>query len=233
MEELERTLTSNEVAEMVGRRHDQVLRDIEKIIIQLGDHKNVESYFEVSTYINVQNKELPGFLLTKKGCELYSTRMTGEKGTQFAVAYIERFHDMEQHIIEQQTKLPTDPMEILALTFKAQEQTNKRVEVIESDIKDLKENQKIGADDYGYISRRINQRVTEVAKGFGKLTKEQRGSFYKDINAGVKQVTGVSARSQLREKHYQVVIDFINDWEPSTATKTIVRQMNLDLEEAI
>lgn len=39
MQAIEKTLTSNEVAVMVGRRHDQVLRDIAKIIEHLTDHK--------------------------------------------------------------------------------------------------------------------------------------------------------------------------------------------------
>ena len=64
----------------------------------------------------------------------------------------------------------------------------------------------------------------------GKITQKQRGELYKDINGGIKKVTGVGSRTQLRDKHYQTVVDFINDWEPSTATKTIVRQINF-LEE--
>lgn len=52
---------------------------------------------------------------------------------------------------------------------------------------------------------------------------------YKDINGGVKKITGVGARSQLRTKHYDQVIEYINDWEPSTATKSIVRQLELEL----
>ena len=98
VQEITQTLTSNEVAEMVDRRHDQVVRDINNIVSHLGDHKSVESYFIPSTYTNSQNKVYPNFLLTKKGCELFATRMTGEKGTQFAVKYIERFNDMEAHI---------------------------------------------------------------------------------------------------------------------------------------
>lgn len=34
----------------------------------------------------------------KKGCKLFSTRMTGAKGTQFAVTYIEKFNEMEEQI---------------------------------------------------------------------------------------------------------------------------------------
>lgn len=81
MNQLEKTLTSLEVAEMVGRRHDQVLRDITTVIKHLGaDHKSVVSkYFIESTYKDATGRVLNNFKLTKKGCELYSTRMTGEK----------------------------------------------------------------------------------------------------------------------------------------------------------
>lgn len=101
MNQLENTLTSLEVADMVGRDHGKVMRDIARIIEQLGEAKNGSSYFTEDTYISTQNKELPCYRLTKKGCELFSTRMTGAKGTQFAVAYIERFNQMEQHIKQQ------------------------------------------------------------------------------------------------------------------------------------
>lgn len=89
MQTIEKTLTSNEVAVMVDRRHDQVLRDIAKIIEHLTDHKSVASdLFIESTYEDSTGRSLPNYLLTKKGCELYATRMTGAKGTQFALGYI-------------------------------------------------------------------------------------------------------------------------------------------------
>lgn len=102
MNQLENTLTSLEVAEMVGRRHDQVIRDIRKITEQLNAHKNVGvDYFTEDTYKDGKGEIRPCYRLTKKGCELFSTRMTGAKGTQFAVAYIDRFNQMEQHIKQQ------------------------------------------------------------------------------------------------------------------------------------
>ncbi len=230
MEQLENTISSMEVAEMVGRRHDQVLRDINKIKEHLADHKSVVSeLFIDSNYEDSTGRKLPCYLLTKKGCELYGTRMTGAKGTQFAVAYIERFNEMENHIKEQQIRIPSSPQEALRLMFEYQEETGQRVEDVENRIVDLEENVVLSAGDYGYITRRINQRVAEVARGFGKLNNKQRGELHRDINGGVKKVTGVSTRTQLRQKHFQTVLDYITDWEPSTATKTIVRQMCLDL----
>lgn len=229
MNPIENTITSIEVAEMVGKTHDNVLKDIRRVIEQLGAVKSYESYFIESTYTNTQNKEFPCYLLTKKGCDLFATRMTGAKGTQFAVAYIDRFTEMENHIREQQIRIPSSPQEALRLMFEYQEETGQRVENVENRVVDLEENVVLSAGDYGYITRRINQRVAEVARAFGKLNNKQRGELHRDINGGVKQVTGVSTRTQLRQKHFQTVLDYITDWEPSTATKTIVRQMSLDL----
>ncbi|BCA86677.1 hypothetical protein EsVE80_22000 [Enterococcus saigonensis] len=232
MNVLEKTITSLEVAEMVGRRHDQVLRDITKIKEHLTDHKSVASeLFIESTYEDASGRELPCYLLTKRGCELYSTRMTGAKGTQFALAYIERFNEMETVIKEQSLKIPQSPQEALRLMFQYQENTSEKVEKVEERVTDLEENIVLSAGDYGYVTRRINQRVAEVGRSFGKLTNKQRGELHRDINSGVKKITGVSTRTQLRQKHFQTVLDYITDWEPSTATKTVVRQMSLELGE--
>lgn len=108
MNQLQQTINSREVARMVGREHKEVLRDTRKIIDQLGESRIAQSYFLESTYINEQNKEQPCFEFTKKGCELYSTRMTGAKGTQFAVAYIEKFNEMEQHLKLEQPQRQDD-----------------------------------------------------------------------------------------------------------------------------
>ncbi|WP_285011983.1 antA/AntB antirepressor family protein [Lactococcus formosensis] len=99
-------------------------------------------------------------------------------------------------------------------------------------VENLEENAPLSSGEYGYLTRRINQRVSEVAHGYGKITKQQRAKLYVDINQGVKAVTGVSTRTQLRARHYEIVLDYINDWEPSTATKMQVRQMRLDLDIA-
>lgn len=231
MNQLEKTISSIEVPEMVNRDHNNVMKDIRRIIDQLGEVKNYQSYFIESTYKNSQNKDLPCYLLTKKGCELFSTRMTGKKGTQFAVAYIERFNKMEHTIKEQSLQIPQTPEEALRLMFQFQENTSEKVVKVEERVTDLEDNVVLSAGDYGYITRRINQRVAEVGRSFGKLTNKQRGELHRDINGGVKKVTGVSTRTQLRQKHFQTVLDYITDWEPSTATKAVVRQMTLELED--
>lgn len=61
---IKETMSSLQIAEITEKRHDAVLRDIRNLLDQgVGAHNFVES-----SYNNSQNKELPCFILTKKGC---------------------------------------------------------------------------------------------------------------------------------------------------------------------
>ncbi|EPI5714562.1 Rha family transcriptional regulator [Enterococcus faecalis] len=229
MKDQQAVTSSLQVAETFGKEHRAVLKAIDDL--KEGLAQKYADLFCEDTYIHPQNKQAyrvvymnrDGFTLAVLGFN------NSQKVLEFKLKYIEAFNQMEKEI--QQPKLPTSQRQLAMLALSANEETNERVDVIEKEVADLKDNQKIGADDYGYLSRRVHQRVAEVARGFGKITKEQRGKLYKDINSGIKQITGVGTRSQLREKHYPMVIEYINDWEPSTATKTVVRQMSLDLND--
>lgn len=97
--------------------------------------------------------------------------------------------------------------------------------IIEFDnrLTDLEDNQPIGQGEYSYIARRVSQRVHEVAKAY-RISKDNLAELFKDINGGIKKVANVSSRSQLRTKDYEKVVEFINDWEPSTATKMLLRE---------
>lgn len=93
------TITSMEVAQMVGREHSKLLRDIRNYVSQLGEAKiGFTDFFTESTYVTEQNKTMPCFLVTKKGCEFIAHKMTGQKGTEFTARYINRFHEMENAI---------------------------------------------------------------------------------------------------------------------------------------
>ena len=96
-----KTLTSMEVAEMVEKEHNKLLRDIRTYVEQLGEAKiGHTDFFLESSYKSAQNKDLPCFLITRKGCEFIANKLTGVKGTKFTASYINRFHEMEQVIKE-------------------------------------------------------------------------------------------------------------------------------------
>lgn len=91
------TLTSMEVAEMIEKDHSKLLRDIRRYIKQLGEAKiGFTDFFIETTYISEQNKQLPCFNVTRKGCEFIANKLTGQKGTEFTARYVNRFHELEE-----------------------------------------------------------------------------------------------------------------------------------------
>lgn len=99
MQIAEQTLDSREVADMVGKGHKELLRDIRRYCEQLGESKiALTDFFTESTYTTAQNKVMPCYLVTKKGCEFIAHKLTGVKGTAFTAKYINRFHEMEEQL---------------------------------------------------------------------------------------------------------------------------------------
>lgn len=95
MDKLEQRLDSREVAEMIGKEHNKLMRDIRTYIEQLGESKiGHTDFFIESKCLTAQNKEIPCYLVTKKGCEFIAHKLTGTKGTEFTARYINRFHEI-------------------------------------------------------------------------------------------------------------------------------------------
>jgi len=93
------TIESREVAEMIGKEHKNLLRDINLYISYMkeGELKIEPSDFFIgANYQSEQNKSLPCFLVTKKGCEMIANKLTGAKGILFTAAYVTRFNEMQQ-----------------------------------------------------------------------------------------------------------------------------------------
>lgn len=230
MKDQQAVTTSLQVAENFEKQHKHVLEAIDEL---MGAAENSADLFYEDTYIHPQNKQSYRIIyMNRDGFTLLAMGFTGKKALDFKLKYIAAFNAMEKELNKPRYEIPNTPQAALRLMFEYQEETTKKVDKVEERVTDLEENVVLSAGDYGYISRRINQRVAEVARGFGKLTNKQRGELHRDINAGVKAITGVNVRTQLRNKHLETVLSYITDWEPSTATKVLVRQMNLDLEEA-
>ena len=93
-------IDSREVAEVIGKRHDHLLRDIRgyiEIIVRNGLPKvGASEFFIESSYLNLQNKEMPCFLISKMGAEIIANKLIGEKGVLFTVAYVTKFNAMEK-----------------------------------------------------------------------------------------------------------------------------------------
>lgn len=149
-----------------------------------------------------------------------------EKGKQARQYFIQ----VEKEYKEIQKKLPNTREAIQQLLLQGVEEVNQRVDDMEKRITNVEENAKLDTGDYNVITTRVKKRVYEVARAYGWANnKEAISALFKDINSGIKRIAHVEARTQLQVKHYEQVMDFINDWEPSVATRYELKQTKLDV----
>lgn len=125
------------VAEKFGKEHNKVIRDIQNL--SCSDEFRAAN-FGVSSYISLQNKEFPMYVMTKDGFSFLVMGYTGVKAGMFKEEYIKAFNKMEETINNGGFNVPKSFREALLLAAEQQE-------VIENQQKQIEEkNAKIEAD---------------------------------------------------------------------------------------
>ena len=163
-------LDSRDVAEMVGKKHAHLMRDIHGYINDLEENPNLDSrqFFIESTYTTKQNKIMPCYLLTKQGCEFVANKMTGKKGNQFTAQYVGLFNSMKQELQSRQpdSYMIDDPVKRAERWIeerKAYEKVLPKAEYYDSQMRNpgLMTITEI-AKDYGWSGSHMNQMLKEL-----------------------------------------------------------------------
>lgn len=192
------TLESREVATMVGKEHNDLMKDIRRYngYLGVGDFPQSDFFIE-STYINSQNKEQPCFLLTKKGCELVGNKMTGAKGIQFTAAYVQKFNEMET----QQPQLDGLSPQLQLLINMELKQKELELKVIATDnkLESIKEVVALSHTNWRTDSTRIINKIATKLGGNEHIS-ELRTESYKLLNERI----GVNLKQRLANKRIKM-----------------------------
>lgn len=180
MKVLEQTVTSMEVAEMVGKEHKNILRDIKKYVSELAELKiEPGNFFTEDTYKDANNQNRPCFNVTKKGCEFIAHKLTGIKGTAFTAKYINRFHEMEEDL------KPKSPAEMLVFYANQLLENERRMNSIESKVNEINAKITTRNEDYftiaGYASLRGLNVDTSKANMLGRKASKLSREYGYDI----------------------------------------------------
>ena len=84
---------SRQIAEYFGKRHNNVLRDIDNLT---KDMLNSGEYFFETTMPDSYGRQQRVYLMNRDGFTLLTMGFTGKEALQFKLAYIEAFNEMEQ-----------------------------------------------------------------------------------------------------------------------------------------
>lgn len=220
--------TSLNVAKSFGKEHAKVIRTIESKIDSSQNRREYQKMFLEGTYKDRSGKSNKMYYMNRDGFTFIAFGFTGRKADDFKLQYIDAFNQMEDHI---KNGLPETPEEKLLLTMDVTNRTVKRVTKVENRVTDLEENQTLAPGEYNYITHQVNKAVARYIQAHKlSLSNIQRSKLFKDINQGLNEVTGIKTRTQLRKKNFDVADEFINNWEPSTATLTVIKQLGGEAE---
>ena len=183
---------SKEVAEMIGKQHKNLLRDIQGYIKVIEDGSNLSSqdFFIESTYKNSQNKIQPCYKLTKQGCEMVANKMTGEKGILFTAEYVQAFNKMEK-FSQNNFSLGEFKGQVLTLVN----------DLFEEKMKDVKEYYKIKSKSKADISAYIKKRL-------GILRADDE---YEQVKARVFLLLGITKWEDLNLDSYNKILPVIDE----------------------
>lgn len=189
-----KVVESREVARMVDKRHDHLIRDIEGYIKVISNNPTLgtSNFFIESSYKQAGNgKENKCYLLTKQGCEMVANKMTGEKGVLFTATYVQAFNQMETALQQR----PMDSYMIEDPVKRAERWIEERKEYEQEKQKRIEaeaiiEEQKPKIEYYDKVmSDKHLITTTCIAKAFGMSAKKlnhilsEQGLIYKQGNA--------------------------------------------------
>ena len=225
-------VSSRVVAYDFDKRHDHVLRDINNII-ESNTTQNWGLLFIESQYKASNGKMNKEYLLTRDGFSLLVMGFTGKEALQWKLQYIEAFNKMEEQIKQAShnpyANLSPELQSIIMLDQK-QQMLEQQVQTVQQKVNEIEENAKLDPAEYSLVSKRVSSRVYEVQKERQmNLNKKQIGELFRALNRDILEITGVKTRTQLRQKHLDMVLDFINDWYPSRAAMFNINQMSLEI----
>jgi Rha family phage regulatory protein len=217
---------SREVAEVTGKQHAHLMRDIKgyKEIIDPNPNLDSAQFFIESEYIDSQNQPRPCYLLTRKGCDMVANKMTGEKGVIFTATYVTKFDEMEKQI---QLPRQLSAMEQLKLQYEVLEIHNKQIEEANSRLDKLENTMTIDYSQQEEIKTKVAMKVINILGGadapaYKELGKKAFSLIWRDF----KRVLDVNSYRNTSVKEFNNALNFIATWKPTRELELMIMGSN-------
>lgn len=227
----QRILTTEQLAEFYGVSVQQIKQNfnnnkdkfIEKKHFYRLEGEELKEFKNLVENFDLVDKRTPQLILyTKQGASRHSKMLGTEKAWDM-------FDELEENYfnpIKQQSNKNLTYREQAILALAANEETNERVDAVEQDIQEIKENSLITTEDKTSIDRMVKRKVYTICKD-QRLNNEAKKLLFADLGSSIKQLFNVPHRGRIRAKDYGTVVDFISTWEPTSVTKAKINQLNL------
>lgn len=163
-------MTSLQIAEITGKRHDAILRDIRNLLGQgVGLHKIVGT-----SYTDKSNRQSPCFNLTKKGCLILASGYDAKLREKI----IDRWEELEKANV-QSFQIPASFSEALMLAAKQAERIEQQQKLLSAQGEQIAERDRAIAELHErtcYLDQILNSKTTvtttQIAQDYGMSAKK-------------------------------------------------------------
>lgn len=192
----QQVVDSREVADMIGKPHNDLMKSIRnyaQYISTAGDF-SLSDFFIDSSYKDSTGRDLPCYLLTKKGCDMVANKMTGEKGILFTAAYVTAFEKMQKNL---QTNLSglSPQLQLLINMEMEQKRQAEQLATVEQKVDGIRD--LVGINPNGWRED-CRKQIARIAQTLGGTT------YIRDVNTEVYNLVdaraGVSLETRLTNK---------------------------------
>lgn len=149
--------TSLDVAEKFGKRHDSVVRNIEKLIID--SPQKCGQLFSKSNYKDTSGKSNKMYYMNRDGFSLLVMGFNGKKALEWKLKYIEAFNSMEKLLTEKQTQTWIETRKQSKLT------RNAEMDVVKKFVEYAEENGSTNANKYYMTFSKLANKMANIASG--------------------------------------------------------------------
>lgn len=226
------TTTSLQVAEAFDKRHDAVLRDVKSQIKGIRSTDLWSEFFQEDTY-TLRGREYPMYRMNKDGFTLLVMGYTGEKATEFKLRYIQAFNEMEQALKNQSSKLrlPQNNAEMLQVVQNVNEETNKRIDEVETTVDELKDRFGLPASQAKSLEQARKRHIVTLLGGFeSNAYQHLSGKTFRQIGGDFKDYFEIPRYDALPLSKFDEGMSYIKAWQLPTNLALQVRDLNLQTE---
>ncbi len=210
------------IAEMFGKGHDNVLRDIRKQKDYAGKDFAALN-FEEGSYLDKNNQCRPKFNLSEEAFTLVVFSYNTKEAVQTKIKFIQEFKRMREHIKNQEQQMQ-DPVELALQTAL---QTHRSLKNLETDVNYLKGSMRIDGIQQKTIQSSAKAKAMQAlggheSKAYKDLSSKVFRSIWKEFNTYFQ----LPRYGELPKAKYDDALYFISKWRPSTTLEIEIEACN-------
>ncbi|WP_027410344.1 Rha family transcriptional regulator [Anoxybacteroides tepidamans] len=210
------------VAEVFGKRHDIVLRDIENQITKLqeaGEQEFSLHNFEESTYTNERGREYRKINMTEDAFALVAMSYVTPEAMKMKVKFLQEFKRMREYIQNNKVKVLDDRtalIQSLKLTAETAERTDELEKIVSQQQRKILEIEykvdeqiTLTSGEQRRLQKGVAQRVYEL-----ETDPKERSRLFRELYREIKDRFGVASYKDVKRKELQAALRYIESWVP-------------------